>query len=72
MKKKVSRKLELNRRSVRRLTDAGLGHVAGGGETGNGQCWVNTVRFDCFGRTGAAHGCAGGSGWQDCGFVPGE
>lgn len=70
--KKVSRKLQVNRQSLRRLSEAQIGAAAGGGETGNGGCWVNTVRFDCFGRTGAAQGCAAGSGWQDCGFVPGE
>ena len=68
--KKV-RKLELNRESIRILTHPEIGRVAGGDQTGNGDCWVNTVRFDCYGRTGAAAGCAAGSGWQDCGFIPG-
>lgn len=69
---KKTRKLELHRESIRSLTNPQIGRVAGGDLTGNGDCWVNTVRYDCYGRTGAANGCAGGSGWQDCGFVPGE
>ncbi len=69
---KKTRKLQLNRESVRSLTNTQVERVAGGGLTGNGDCWVNTVKFDCYGRTGAATGCAGGSGWQECGFVPGR
>jgi hypothetical protein len=70
--KNATRRLKLNRLSLRRLTSAQAGAVAGGAVTGNGDCWVNTVRFDCFGRTGAAQGCAAGSGWQECGFNPGQ
>jgi hypothetical protein len=73
MKKKATRKLELNRQSIRHLTNAEVGAAGGGAQTGDeGVCWVNTVRFDCYGRTGAARGCAAGSGWQDCGAVPGQ
>jgi hypothetical protein len=68
---KKTRRLTLNRQSLRRLTNAQIGGVVAGGVTGNGDCWVNTVNFDCYGRTGAAKGCAAGSGWQDCGFNPG-
>jgi hypothetical protein len=68
---KSTRRLKLHRQSLRRLTSAEAQAAVGGGETGNGDCWVNTVRFDCYGRTGAANGCGAGSGWQDCGFNPG-
>jgi len=69
---KKTRKLQLNRESIRSLTNAQIERAAGGDATGNGDCWVNTVIYDCYGRTGAANGCAAGSGWQDCGFVPGQ
>jgi hypothetical protein len=47
MKKKLSRKLELNRESLRRLTSDGLGEARGGRPTLGGTCNEFTCVDSC-------------------------